>query len=72
MNNDVDTINEDAEQLEVANNANMKSKEELLQQMVDKDVTENEMIIVAGQMFIEYERERDEANKKMWKNHCGF
>ena len=72
MKNDVDTINEDAEELEVANNANIKSKEELLQQMVDKDVIKNEMIIVAGQIFIEYERERDEPHKKMWKSHCGF
>ena len=67
MKNDVDTINEDAEELEVANNANIKSKEELLQQMVDKDVIKNEMIIVAGQMFIEYERKGMNHIKKCGK-----
>ena len=68
----VDTLNEDAVELEVANNANIKTKEELLQQKIDKDVIKNEMFIVAGQMFIEYEREGDEPHKKMWKNHCEF
>ena len=64
----VDTINEDAEEIEVANNANIKTKYELLQQMIDKDVIKNEMINVAGQMFIEYERERDEPHQKKIEN----
>ena len=62
MKKHVDKINEDAEELEVANNANIKTKEGILQQKIDKDVLENEMFIVAGQMFIEYERERDEPH----------
>ena len=34
----------------------MIKKEELLQNFVAKDVTANKMITVAGQMFIEYEK----------------
>ena len=67
MKKDVDTINEDAEELEVANNANIKTKEELLQQKNDNDVIKNEKITVAGQRFNEYERERDEPHQKKLK-----
>ena len=68
MKKDVDTLNEDAGELEVAINANIKTKEELLQQMIDKDVIKNEMITVAGQRFIEYERERDDPHQKKFED----
>ena len=41
----------------------MVTKEELLQKFVAKDVIKNKMITVAGQMFIEYEKELDNSNQ---------
>ena len=41
----------------------MVTKEELLQKFVAKDVIKNKMITVAGQMFIEYEKELDSSDK---------
>ena len=41
----------------------MVTKEENLQKIVAKDVIKNKMIIVAGQMFIEYEKELDKSDK---------
>ena len=41
----------------------MATKEELLQKFVAKDVIKNKMINVAGQMFIEYEKELDNSNQ---------
>ena len=43
----------------------MDTKEELLQKFVAKDVIKNKMINVAGQMFIEYEKELDNSNQKI-------
>ena len=43
----------------------MVTKEELLQKFVAKDVIKNKMITVAGQMFIEYEKELDNSNQIM-------
>ena len=41
----------------------MVTKEELLQKFVAEDVIKNKMIIVAGQIFIEYEKEIDNSNQ---------
>ena len=41
----------------------MLTKEELLQKFVAKDKIDNKMITVAGQMFIEYEKELDNSNE---------
>ena len=60
---DENTINEVAEKLELISNTNMVTKEELLQKFVAKDVIKNKMIDVAGQMFIEYEKELDNSNQ---------
>ena len=60
---DENTINDIAEKLELISNTNMVTKEELLQKFVAKDVIKNKMITVAGQMFIEYEREIDNSNQ---------
>ena len=60
---DDDTVYEIAEKLELISNTNMVTKEELLQKFVAKDVIKNKMINVAGQMFIEYEKELDNSNQ---------
>ena len=60
---DENTINDIAEKLELISNTNMVTKEELLQKFVAKDVIKNKMITVAGQMFIEYEKELDNSNQ---------
>ena len=60
---DENTINDIAEKLELVSNTNMVTKEELLQKFIAKDVIKNKMINVAGQMFIEYEKEIDNSNK---------
>ena len=60
---DENTINDIAENLELVSKTNMVTKEELLQKLVAKDVIKNKMINVAGQMFIEYEKELDNSNQ---------
>ena len=60
---DEKTINYIAEKLELVSNTNMVTKKELLQKVVAKDVIKNEMITVADQMFIEYEKELDNSDK---------
>ena len=60
---DENTINDIAEKLELVSNTNMVTKEELLHKFVAKDVIKNKMITVAGQMFIEYEKELDNSNQ---------
>ena len=62
---DENTIDDIAEKLELLSNTNMVTKEELLQKFVAKDVIKNKMITVAGQMFIEYEKELDNFNQIM-------
>ena len=51
----------------------MVTKEELLQKFVAKDVRKNKMINVAGQMFIEYEKELDNSNQiiKGYEDYIG-
>ena len=60
---DENTINDIAQKLELLSNTNMATKEELLQKFVAKEVIKNKMINVAGQMFIEYEKELDNSNQ---------
>ena len=70
---DENTINDIAEKLELISNTNMVTKEELLQKFVAKDVIKNKMINVAGQMFIQYEKELDNSNQiiKGYENYIG-
>ena len=70
---DENTISEVAEKLELISNTNMVTKEELLQKFVAKDVIKNKMINVAGQMFIEYEKELDNSNQiiKGYEDYIG-
>ena len=60
---DETTIKDIAEKLELISNTNMVTKEQLLQKFVAKDVIKNKTINVAGQMFIEYEKELDNSNQ---------
>ena len=70
---DENTINDIAEKLELVSNTNMVTKEELLQKFIAKDVIKNKMITVAGQMFLEYEKELDNSNQiiKGYENYIG-
>ena len=70
---DEDTIIDIAEKLEIVSKTNMATKEELLQKFKAKDVIKNEMINVAGQMFIEYEKELDNSNQiiKGYEDYIG-
>ena len=71
---DENTKNDIAEKLEFVSNTNMVTKEELLQKFVAKDVIKNKMINVAGQMFIEYEKELDNSNQiiKGYEDYIGY
>ena len=73
MKRDENTINDIAQKLELVSNTNMVTKEELLQKFVAKDVIKNKMINVAGQMFIEYEKELDNSNQiiKGYEDYIG-
>ena len=70
---DESTINDNAEKLELVSNINLVTQEELLQKFVAKDVIKNKMITVAGQMFIEYEKQLDNSDKiiKKLENYIG-
>ncbi len=70
---DENTINDIADKLELVSKTNMVTKEELLQKFVAKDVIKNKMINVAGQMFIEYEKELDNSNQiiKGYEDYIG-
>ena len=69
---DENTINDIAEKLELVSNTNMVTKEELLHKFIAKDVIKK-MINVAGQMFIEYEKELDNSNQiiKGYEDYIG-
>ena len=60
---DEDTVIDVAEILRLVSNTNMVTKEELLHKFIAKDVIKNKMITVAGQMFIEHEKELDNSNQ---------
>ena len=70
---DENTINYIAEKLELVSNNNTIKKEELLQKFVAKDVIKYKMITVAGQMFIEYDKELDNSNQifKIYEDYIG-
>ena len=70
---DENTINDIAEKLELLSNTNMVTKEELLQKFVAKDVIKNKMINIAGQIFIEYEKQIDNCNQiiKGYEDYIG-
>ena len=70
---DENTINDIAEKIELVSNTIMVTKEELLQKFVAEDVIKNKMINVAGQMFIEYEKELDISNQiiKGYEDYIG-
>ena len=70
---DEDTVFEIAEKLELVSNTNIVTKEELFHKFVAKDVIKNKMINVAGQMFIEYEKELDNSNQiiKGYEDYIG-
>ena len=70
---DGNTINDFAEKLELVSNTNMVTTEELLRKLVAKDVIKNKMVTVAGQIFIEYEKELDNSNQtiKGFEDHIG-
>ena len=70
---DENTTNDIAEKLEIISNIKMVTKEELLQKFVAKDVIKNKMINVAGQMYIEYEKELDNSNQtsKEYEDYIG-
>ena len=70
---DEDTVIDVAEKLKLVSNTNMVTKEELLHKFIAKDVIKNKMINVAGQMFIEYEKEIDKSNQiiKGYEDYIG-
>ena len=70
---DENTINDIAEKLELVSNTNMVTKEELLHKFIAKDVIKNKMNNVAGQMFIECEKELDNSNQiiKGYEDYIG-
>ena len=70
---DEDTVTDVAEKLKLVSNTNMVTKEELLHKFIAKDVIKNKMINVAGQMFIEYEKELDNSNQiiKGYEDYIG-
>ena len=52
-------INDFAEKPKLISNTNMVAINELLHKFVARDVIKNKMLIIAGQMFIEYEKKLD-------------
>ena len=70
---DEDTVLDVAEKLKLVSNTNMVAKEELLHKFIVKDVIKKKMINVAGQMFIEYEKELDNSNQiiKCYEDYIG-
>ena len=70
---DEDTLIDVAEKLKLVSDTNMVTKEELLHKIIAKDVIKNKMINVAGQMFIEYEKEKDNYNQiiKGYEDYIG-
>ena len=70
---DENTKNDIAEKLELVSNTNMVTKQELLHKFIAKEVIKNKMINVAGQMFIDYEKELDNSNQiiKGYEDYIG-
>ena len=57
--------------MELESNTKVVTKEKLSQKLIVKDVVKTKMTMVAGQMFIQYERELDESNQII-KSHENF
>ena len=70
---DEDTVIDVAENLKLVSITNMVTKEELLHNFIAKDIIKNKMITVAGQMFIEFEKEIDNSNQifKGYEDYIG-
>ena len=70
---DESTVYNIAEKLKLVSNTNMVTKEELLHKFIAKDVIKNKMIDVAGQMFVEYEKDLDNSNQiiKGYEDYIG-
>ena len=70
---DEDTVLDVAEKLKLVSNTNMATKEELFHKFITKDVIKNKMITVAGEMFIQYEKELDNSNQiiKGYEDYIG-
>ena len=70
---DKDTVLDVAEKLKLVSKTNMATKEELLHKFIAKDVIKNKMITVAGEMFIQYEKELDNSNQiiKGYEDYIG-
>ena len=68
---DENTKNDIAEKLEPVSNSNEVTKDELLYKFVAKDVVKDNMITVAVQMFLEYEKELEKSNQtiKRYKDY---
>ena len=62
---DESTVKDIAEKIELASHTIFAIKESFLQKLIVKEAVKTEMINVAGQMFIQYERELDESNQIM-------
>ena len=62
-------VNDNSQKIKIASNTNFLRKEELLQKLIGKDVVKTKMINVAGEMFIQYEKELDDTIKKKLKNN---
>ena len=60
---DDNTKNDIAEQLELVSNTNIITKEELLKKFVATCVLKNNLITVASEIFIEYEKNLDKSNQ---------
>ena len=60
---DENRINYIGEKIEKVSNTNMMIEEERLQKFIAKDILIKKLITVAGQMFIEYEKELDNSNQ---------
>ena len=57
MKKDENTINDIAEKIELVSNTNIVTREEVLRKIKGKDVIKKKMLYVAGQMFIQNEKE---------------
>ena len=62
---DKNTIEDFAEKMQIASNTIMVTKQDLLQQLIDKAVVKSKMVDVAGEMFIQFEKKLDESNQKI-------
>ena len=62
---DENTIKDFAEKLQLVSNTKIVTKEESLNKLTAKEVVKTKMLNIAGDVFIEYEKELDERHRKM-------